>query len=234
MRIPALTRTALTLTATAILLATLVATPAQAGGGPPLSERREAGQTVTVPLYEAIEQLTEGDEDRTGYVRTAFRHWVDADRDGCDARKEVILAEALVAPTVGPKCALTGGQWLSLYDNITITDASKIDVDHMVPLAEAWDSGASAWTPAERQTYANDLDEPRALIGVSFQSNRSKADKDPAQWLPTATDYRCTYLQDWTAIKTRWNLTVDPAEHNALRNLAADCDNTELTVTLAR
>ncbi|WP_331729954.1 HNH endonuclease family protein (plasmid) [Kitasatospora sp. NBC_00070] len=114
------------------------------------------------------------------------------------------------------------------------TDASKIDVDHMVPLAEAWDSGASAWTAAERQTYANDLDEPRALIGVSFQSNRSKADKDPAQWLPTATAYRCTYLQDWTAIKTRWNLTVDPTEHNALRNLASDCDNTGLTVTLAR
>lgn len=78
------------------------------------------------------------------------------------------------------------------------------------------------------------MDEPRALIAVSFQSNRSKADKDPADWLPTAVDYRCTYLEDWAAIKTRWNLAVDPTEQNALLDLAATCENSEMTITLTR
>lgn len=141
MRITAMARAALVTTAAVVTLTATITAPAQATdwaatGG----MHREAGQTVTVSLYDAIDNLTVANEDRTGYVRTAFRHWVDADKDGCDARKEVILAEAEVQPMVGPKCALAGGLWTSRYDNLTITEASKIDVDHMVPLAEAWDS----------------------------------------------------------------------------------------------
>ncbi|MFJ1708735.1 HNH endonuclease family protein [Kitasatospora sp. NPDC088346] len=238
MRTTAITRAAITTAAAALLIATTATTASATGptaaGVAGAGAHREAGQSITLPLTEAIDQLAVTDEDRTGYVRTAFKHWVDADKDGCDARKEVIKAEALEAPAQGPRCALTGGLWLSLYDDVLVTDAGRLDVDHLVPLAEAWDSGASTWTAAERQTYANDLNEPRALIAVTAASNRSKSDKDPAQWLPPAAAYRCTYLDDWVAIKTRWGLSVDAREHQALADLAAGCPNDDVTVSLAR
>ncbi|WP_233289313.1 HNH endonuclease family protein [Kitasatospora sp. MBT63] len=233
MRTTAITRAAIT-TAAALLLTTAAANPASATSAAGAGAHREAGQAITLPLDEAIEQLTVADEDRTGYVRTAFKHWVDADKDGCDARKEVIKAEALEPPVQGPRCALTGGLWLSLYDDVVVTDAGRLDVDHLVPLAEAWDSGASNWSAKEREVYANDLLEPRALIAVTAASNRSKADKDPADWLTPAVAYRCTYLNDWVAIKTRWNLSIDAREHQALTDIAAGCPDDDITVAYAR
>lgn len=164
-------------------------------------------------------------ERRTGYTRTLFRLWIDADGNGCDTRHEVLIAEALSAPTVGPSCALAGGRWLSLYDGLTFTDASKLDIDHVVPLAEAWDSGAWAWDAARRKAFANDLAVTWSLIAVSAASNRSKGDQDPATWLPTRTDYQCRYLAVWVAIKARWQLSVDPAELSAITS-RVDCQAT--------
>ncbi|MEV7770503.1 HNH endonuclease family protein [Kitasatospora sp. NPDC086791] len=214
-------------TAAAALLS--IAAPAHAA-----SHHRAAGDTVTTTLRAAIDNLPIADENREGYERTKFRHWIDADKNGCDTRKKVLIAEAVEAPAVGPNCTLLGGTWISPYDNLVLTDAKQLDVDHVVPLAEAWDSGASTWTAKDRERYANDLDEPRVLIAVSAKSNRSKADKDVAEWLPPATDYRCTYLADWTAVKTRWGLSVDQREAGALHQIAAGCDDTELQVVLAR
>ncbi|MFI6849525.1 hypothetical protein ACIBJD_33770 [Kitasatospora sp. NPDC050467] len=95
---------------------------------------RVAGDVVSTTFYEAIDALTVADEDRTGYVHAAYRHWTDA--NGCNARKDVIISEAIDAPAVGPGCTLTGGVWFSPYDDVTVTDASGLDVDHLVPLAE--------------------------------------------------------------------------------------------------
>ncbi|MER6162974.1 HNH endonuclease family protein [Streptomyces sp. NPDC001868] len=193
----------------------------------------EPGDRVVLPVRDALAALTVQDEDRTGYERTKFRHWIDADRDGCSTRNEVLLEEALTAPTQGINCQLTGGTWYSPYDDTHFDQARALDIDHLVPLAESWDSGASTWTPAERQAYANDLDDPRALIAVSATSNRSKADQDPTTWQPPATDYRCTYATDWTAIKTRWSLAIDPAEQAALAEALNNCPNVAIEVTLA-
>lgn len=98
----------------------------------------------------------------------------------------------------------------------------------MVPLAEAWDSGASQWTAARRQAYANDLGAERSLAAVTAKSNRSKADQDPAQWMPPAADAQCTYLSDWVSTKLRWSLTIDRAERDTLRQLATGCENTDV------
>ncbi|TCR11406.1 uncharacterized protein DUF1524 [Streptomyces sp. BK205] len=103
-------------------------------------------------------------ESRAGYQRTSFKHWVGADRDGCSTRAEVLIAESLVAPTIEPGCKVTAGEWRSYYDGVTVTAPSVLDIDHMVPLAEAWDSGASSWTAQRRQDYANDLDAERSLV----------------------------------------------------------------------
>ncbi|MFJ8143311.1 HNH endonuclease family protein [Streptomyces sp. NPDC096013] len=192
------------------------------------------GDTVTLPVRDALAALPVQGESRTGYERAKFKHWTDADRDGCNTRMEVLKAEAVTAPAQGPNCVLSGGSWYSAYDDRYLDSASKLDVDHLVPLAEAWDSGASQWTAKERESYANDLDDARDLIAVSAASNRSKADKDPSEWLPPYGGYRCQYDTDWIADKTRWGLSIDPVERDALTQQLADCPDQPITVTLAR
>jgi hypothetical protein len=177
----------------------------------------------SLPLTDVVSALPAAAESRDGYTRDAFKHWVDADRDGCNTRAEVLLTESRVEPTVGDGCKVTAGEWLSYYDQVTVTAPSGLDIDHMVPLAEAWDSGASGWTAARRQAYANDLDAERSLVAVTTSTNRSKGDQDPADWLPPAAGARCTYTVDWVATKLRWGLTVDTRERTALAGLADGC-----------
>ena len=157
------------------------------------------------------------------YDRSLFRHWIDEDGDGCNARREVLIAEAIEAPTIGDRCDLIGGLWYSAFDGVTTDDDSSFDVDHMVPLSEAWDSGANEWSSERRRAFANDLDLPQALIAVSASSNRSKGDKDPADWLPPLRSYHCQYVEDWVRVKVKWELSVDQREFNAIRNLLATC-----------
>lgn len=214
----------------AILAIALLATPltgsgaAQAATGATPSVRTE-----TMLLRDAVAGLPTGTESRDGYQRSSFRHWIDADRDGCNARYEVLIEEAVTPPEVSPPCTLTGGSWHSYYDDITVEQASGLDVDHMVPLAEAWDSGAHAWTAAQRQAYANDLSDPSHLAAVTARSNRQKADQDPSTWLPIEP-VRCRYIGEWTAIKLRWELTVDTAEKDTLASLAAECPNAPIEI----
>lgn len=182
-------------------------------------------------IDDALKVLKVAPESRTGYVRTKFKHWVNSDgnKNGCDARKSAIIRDALVKPTIEKGCSLKGGKWFSVYDNVEVAEAGKLDVDHMVPLAEAWDSGASSWTAEERQMYANDLTDSRHLISVTGASNRSKSDRDPAEWMPTNKAYQCTYLANWVSIKVRWSLTVDEKELTAIKSVK--CPKTKITLT---
>jgi hypothetical protein len=159
--------------------------------------------------------------------------WIDADGDGCDTRDEVLIAEAVKTPTVGARCSLAGGSWYSAYDGLTFTDPSGLDIDHLVPLAEAWDSGAYAWTADRRERYANDLDVPWTLIAVSASTNRSKGDDDPAEWMPPRSSYACTYLGDWLAVKVRWALSIDTTERAAIHGLIGGCSSTHRPALLA-
>lgn len=158
------------------------------------------------------------------YDRAAFVHWIDADGDGCDTRAEVLVAESTTPPARATGCSITG-TWTSYYDDTTTTDASSLDVDHVVPLAEAWRSGASGWNLAQRKAFANDLDFAPSLVAVTASANRSKADQDPSSWLPPAADARCRYTTEWVQTKYRWHLTVDPVERDALAAQSAGCGN---------
>ncbi len=189
-------------------------------------------QDYSAPLTTAISDLPTATESRTGYSRSLFPHWIDADGDGCSTRNEVLIAEADDPVTVGSGCSLSGGRWFSYYDNVSWTDPSDIDIDHMVPLAEAWDSGAGTWTTSVRQAYANDLGDYRTLVGVTDSVNQSKSDQDPTTWLPQYQ--QCRYIKEWVAVKHRWRLSVDSAEKSKLSSVAAGCTNTTITVTLAR
>lgn len=198
-------------------LSITLATPAQAAG-------------ASFPtVQKAIESLKVADESRAGYVRTKFKHWVGVG-NGCDSRKAVIISEAVVKPTVEKGCVIKGGEWLSIYDNAKVTEAGKLDVDHMVPLAEAWDSGASAWDALKREKYANDQTDPRHLIAVTGPSNRSKSDQDPAEWMPTNKAYTCDYIANWVSIKVRWELTIDAKEKAALIANLKGCKPAKIVV----
>jgi hypothetical protein len=188
--------------------------------------------TYSASLSQAIADLPVAAEVRTGYSRDLFNHWIDADGDGCDTRDEVLISEAEDAPSVGSGCALSGGRWFSYYDGVSQTSASALDIDHMVPLAEAWDSGARSWSSATRQSYANDLGDYRTLVGVTAALNRSKGDQDIAEWLPP--QQQCRYLREWVAVKHRWSLSIDSAEKSAMTSLvsSASCTGT-ITVTVA-
>ena len=153
----------------------------------------------------------------TGYSRALFPHWNDLDGDGCDTREEVLIRDSITTAQVDPfGCQVRAGDWFSPYDGASWSDRGRVDIDHVVALKEAWDSGAHAWTTERRTQYANDLSDPRTLIAVTDSVNQSKSDKDPAQWMPPLASYHCTYLSSWVAVKARWGLSMDSAERNAV------------------
>lgn|GEM_PF-1131077 len=193
-----------------------------------------AAVTWSASLVDSVEALPVDVEIRTGYDRALFNHWVDADGDCQNARAEVLIAETLapVTFTTASNCTVATGQWYSYYDAQTSTLASDFDIDHMVALAEAWDSGAHSWTAAERQAFANDLGDDRSLIAVTDNSNVAKSDSDPAGWLPAYE--QCRYIATWVAVKIRWSLTVDSTEKGVLATLAAGCPADTVTVDIAR
>lgn len=168
-------------------------------------------------------------EHRGGYSRDLFASWSDIDGDGCDTRDEVLIEESLSPAQVDLfGCKVIAGDWTSSYDDVVTTDPSDFDIDHVVPLKEAWDSGAWAWSPERRTAFANDLTDPRTLVAVSARSNRSKGDADPSNWLPGDSDV-CRYIGDWLAIKARWGLSMDESEWGRIKNLLRDrCTSTTI------
>jgi hypothetical protein len=171
-----------------------------------------------------LDQVRGAAEDaRAGYDRDLFKHWVDADHNGCDTRAEVLKTESRTPPAIETGCHVTSGDWLSAYDSVKTDDPGSLDIDHMVPLAEAWDSGADHWDAAKREAYANDLGYPNSLVAVTASSNRSKGDQDPAEWKPPTQTFWCDYATWWATVKIRWSLTADQAEVDTLRNMLNSC-----------
>ncbi|MEU4562526.1 HNH endonuclease family protein [Actinoplanes sp. NPDC023936] len=154
-----------------------------------------------------------------GYTREKFPHWRDTGSN-CDVRDSVLERDGEKVKRSG--CNVVAGTWRSLYDDEVLNSPTKVDIDHMVPLANAWRSGASKWDNDKRGDFANDLDRPQ-LIAVSASSNRSKGDQDPSTWKPPARDSWCTYAQDWVTVKSYWKLTVTEKEKVALNDMLETC-----------
>ncbi|GDX32032.1 hypothetical protein LBMAG15_09660 [Actinomycetes bacterium] len=181
------------------------------------------------PADMVLNSLPVSVEMGSGYARSLFRHWTDRDGNGCDARKDVLIEEAIAGRVAG--CTVVGGVWQSAYDGVTTSNSSTFDVDHRVPLKEAWDSGAWRWSASTREAFANDLGYAQSLIAVSASSNRSKSDRDPADWLPKYDV--CTYAKTWIAVKYRWRLAVDTTEKSALQRIIGACPALMLVPDLA-
>jgi 5-methylcytosine-specific restriction endonuclease McrA len=156
----------------------------------------------------------------TGYSRDKFPHWIT--QSGTCNTREVVLKRDGTNVVTDSNCAATSGSWYSPYDGATWTASSDVDIDHIVPLSEAWKSGASSWTTAQRQGFANDLTRPQ-LIAVTDNVNQSKGDQDPAKWMPPRTAYACMYLRMWVQVKHYYGLSVDSAEKSAISSGLSGC-----------
>lgn len=165
----------------------------------------------------------------TGYSRDEFPHWAsDAatygweEPDGsCDVRDAALIRDG-ERVEIDSECSVTSGRWLDPYTGKTLASSSEVDIDHVVPLANAWRSGASSigWSTAERETYAND---PEILLSTDAGANRTKGDKGPEAWKPPNQSYWCEYARRWIWIKSDWRLSVNPAEKSSLRQMLGTC-----------
>ncbi|MFF8843940.1 HNH endonuclease family protein [Streptomyces sp. NPDC015127] len=203
------------LAATSALAATgLLATAPAAQAAPPTPVSASTARSY-------LSQLTVSPEgSSTGYSRDLFPHWIT--QSGACNTREVVLKRDGSNVAQDSSCAAVSGSWYSPYDGATWYAASDVDIDHIVPLAEAWRSGANSWTTSKRQQFANDLTRPQ-LIAVTDNVNQSKGDQDPAEWLPSVTSYRCMYARMWVHTKYYWNLKVDSAEKSALQSILNGC-----------
>lgn len=204
----------ITVALVAALALLLLGTPSRAGAYPPTppdeaTSRSHLGTLAVAPS---------GSD--SGYSRDKFPHWIDQG-DNCNTR-EVVLKRDGAGVSVGSDCYPTSGSWYSVYDQTTTSDPSEVQIDHVVPLHNAWVSGASSWTTAQRQAFANDLSEPQ-LIAVSASSNESKSDRDPSEWKPPNTGEWCFYSRNWIEVKYRYHLTVTSAEKSALADMLDTC-----------
>jgi hypothetical protein len=156
----------------------------------------------------------------SGYTREKFPHWIQQG-NGCDTR-DVVLEHQGTGVKATSDCKITSGQWTSPYDGRAYTDPQKLQIDHLVPLANAWRSGAKNWTTQQRQDFANDMIRPQ-LLAVTSSLNESKGDQDPSQWKPPSRGFWCTYATDWVVVKYSWKLTVTAAEKGALTDMLGTC-----------
>lgn len=120
---------------------------------------------------------------------------------------------------------------MTSWDNRVHTSASTVQIHHMVPVHEAWGSGARYWHQDRRAAFYNDLRDTRSLSAQTSALNSSKQASGPEAWMPPAN--KCAYIRNWTAVKIRWGLSVDRAEKAALIRYADSCSNATLTVTRA-
>ena len=185
------------------------------GGSTTTTTPKDAGDATT--KLGALKVAKAG--SMSGYSREKFPHWRDTGSN-CDIRDSVLKRDGSKVKVSG--CNVVAGSWTSVYDGDKITDPSKVDIDHVVPLANAWRSGASKWTTDQRGDFANDLEDPQ-LVAVSASSNRSKGDQDPSTWKPELSGSWCEYAQDWITVKSKWKLTVTTAEKAALTDMLEKC-----------
>ena len=120
-------------------------------------------------------------------------------------------------------CSVATGKWTDPWSGVTSTVAHDFQIDHTVPLANAWRSGAWSWSPARRVDYANDVADALHLVPIVGSENEAKGDGGPDQWRPPLRSAWCTYARVWDHIKAKWHLTATATEWNALTEMARTC-----------
>jgi|694.fasta_scaffold02368_22 hypothetical protein len=178
-------------------------------------------QAVTPRDFLAPLVINDRPSPQGAYDRDAWSHWDDTDGDGCDARQQALIASSISPPQVDYyRCKVIAGDWFSAYDGVSTDDPSTFDVDHLVPLANAHDSGGWSWDAGTRRVFANDQVN---LWVVSASSNRSKGARTPDQWRPERREVWCEFAVRWTSVKVAWGLTATSSERDALGQMLDTC-----------
>lgn len=193
----------------------------------------EAATIYKAPLRTAVRGLIVAAEVNAGYDRDRyFGTWRDTNGDCQNTRQEVLVQESKAAVSFTSRgCTASTGRWVTSWDNRVHTSASTVQIDHTVPVHEAWGSGARSWSQARRIAFYNDLGDSRTLSAQTSALNSSKQASGPEAWMPPKN--RCAYIGQWVAVKIRWGLCVDSAEKAALIRYADSCPNVTITVTRA-
>jgi hypothetical protein len=188
-----------------------------------------------VPSDDALTVLNslavKGRAAKTGYTRVQFTHWSDLDRNGCDARNDTLKRDLTeVIYKAGTRdCKVIAGSLLDPYSGKVITFSSTkstIDIDLVVALSNAWQTGAAYFDKTKRQQIAND---PLNLLAVDFSLNRQKGDGDAATWLPPLKSYRCDYVARQIAVKAKYGLWVTQPEKGAIIKLLEKCEGQKIS-----
>ena len=193
----------------------------------PLSNTTQADQDALAVLN-SLE--VKGRAAKTGYTRSQFPHWSDPDRNGCDARNDTLKRDLTqISFKTGTRdCKVLTGQLLDPFSGKVITFSStksNIDIDHVVALSNAWQTGAAYFDKTKRVAIAND---PLNLIAVDAKLNRQKGDGDAATWLPPLKSYRCDYVAKQIAVKAKYGLWVTQPEKGAIIKLLEMCEGQKL------
>ena len=204
-----------------------VPAPTEPATTPPTTTPPTAPPTTTIPgsllALDVLALIPVEREHQDGYDRDRFRYGDTVDSYGCRTRAKVLVRDSLTPAQVDAGgCAVVAGDWFSRYDGVTWSDPAEVEIDHVVALKEAWDSGAWAWDDARLTAFGNDVDDVRTLAVVTSAENQSKGDRDPSNWIPSNADAVCAYIADWTSIKARWGLSMDESEFGRIRNLLTD------------
>ena len=209
----------------ALLLAVFLAVAAVVG----VSDKAEAHRASAREQLAELRVKPAG--SMAGYSRDLFPHWSDAreygwtlpagtpDPGSCDVRDAALIRDGR-NEVVRSGCYVERGRWFDPYTGRTYYMPSDIDIDHVVPLANAWRSGASSWTTARRESFAN---VPKDVLAVEDNANQSKGDKGPEAWKPPRQAYHCAYARKWILIKHDWRLSITSAEKSALSGMLSTC-----------
>jgi hypothetical protein len=168
------------------------------------------------------------DASKAGYTRAQFGPaWADTNHNGCDTRDDILRRDLVrIAFASGSSCIVESGALNDPYSGKTIAfvrgvaTSARVQIDHVVPLEDAWVTGANRWTATEREQYAND---PLELLAVDGQTNEAKGDKDASAWLPPNEAFDCASVDRQVSVKTRYRLWVTRAEETAMADVLAHC-----------
>jgi hypothetical protein len=201
------------------------------GGNGEMAATAQAAPSADAARRQLSELRVRPAGSTAGYSREEFPHWSDArefgwklsggtpDPESCDARDAALIRDGR-EERVDAYCDVASGSWFDPYGGQTYADPEDIDIDHIVPLANAWRSGASSWDTVKRESFAN---VPRDLLSVDDGLNQSKGDKGPEAWKPPRKAYWCVYAKRWIGIKHYWDLSVTDAERSALKQMLGRC-----------
>lgn len=193
--------------------------------------RSEAAPAPGGSALQAAEGLTvKGRAPKTGYARDEFGSaWIDTDRNGCGTRDDILAEQLDDVSRDADGCKVVSGVLdPDPYTGTRISferGRSKVDIDHLVALSDAWQKGAQKWSDAKRRAFAND---PLNLVAADSSTNRRKGDGDTATWLPPNKDYRCAYVAGQVSVKKKYGLWVTQAEQDAMKEVLTACPRQKL------